>query len=62
MKEVRVVLEVDQVAVAIAAGDEHRVDVRVGDHHVLGHLERGDGRAAAHLDVDAPRRVVAPIS
>ena len=48
------VLEIDQIAVAVATRDQHGVDIRVSGHHVAGHLQRGDGGAAAHLHVNGP--------
>jgi hypothetical protein len=49
--------EVDQVAVAVAADDHHGGDVRVGDQHVLGDLDRRHAGVAALLDVYAPGAV-----
>ena len=53
-QEARSRVGVHQVAVAIASGDEHGVDMRVGGHQALGQLDRADGGAAPHLHVDGP--------
>lgn len=49
------IFEIDQMADRVAAGDKHRLNVRIRTHHVFGRPQDRDGRAAAHVQIHRPR-------
>ena len=48
------IFEIDEIGDAVATGNHHRVDFRVGQYHVFRHLHGANGRGAAIVNVYGP--------